>query len=121
MYLNTFFALRAVDQRLVDVAKVLGLGRAGLTRHVLLPGALPGFLVGFRQAVAFGWLALVVVEQVNATSGVGFLLQRGRETFHTDLVVVALVVYGLLAMASDAILRTVERRVLVWRAGYTPT
>ena len=44
---------------------------------VVLPGALPGFLLGLRFAVTGAWLSLVVVEQVNSTSGIGYMMDAG--------------------------------------------
>jgi sulfonate transport system permease protein len=41
IYLNTHHGVRTVDPGLIEMAKVYGLGRWGLFRKVLLPGALP--------------------------------------------------------------------------------
>ncbi|XXU18346.1 ABC transporter permease subunit [Sorangium sp. So ce861] len=41
VYLNTYAGIRSVDNKLVDAATTLGLGRTGLVAHVVLPGALP--------------------------------------------------------------------------------
>ena len=46
IYLNTNAAIRGVDQRFVDLAQTVGLGRTALIRRVILPGALPGFFTG---------------------------------------------------------------------------
>ena len=56
IYVNTFNAIRSVDERLVEAGSTFGLGRWGLIRHVLLPAALPGLLVGLRFAwSSAGW------------------------------------------------------------------
>jgi sulfonate transport system permease protein len=52
VYVNTYSAIRAVDQRLVDAARSVGLGSPGLVRHVVLPGSLPGFFSGLRISIA---------------------------------------------------------------------
>ena len=44
-------------------------GRLALIRQVVLPGALPGFLVGLRLALTGAWLALIFAETVNAPEG----------------------------------------------------
>ena len=44
-----------------------GSAGASCIRRVVLPGALPGFLVGLRMATAVAWLLLVFAEQINAT------------------------------------------------------
>jgi sulfonate transport system permease protein len=68
-----------------------------------------------RLAVTSAWLALVVVEQVNATSGIGYMIFLARSYGQTEIIVVGLVIYGLLGLASDTVVRTIERRVLSWR------
>ena len=83
--------------------------------HVVLPGALPQALVGLRQGWASAWLSLIVGEQINADAGLGYLINNAREFLRTDIVVVGLLVYALLGLVTDALVRLLERRVLRWR------
>lgn len=117
VYINTFAAIRGVDGRFVELARTVRLGRLGLIRRVVLPGALPGFLVGLRFAFTISWLILVVSEQVNASSGIGYLMDQARTFGQTDVIVVGLAVYGVLGLLSDALVRLLERRALAWRRG----
>ncbi|TDD79702.1 ABC transporter permease [Actinomadura rubrisoli] len=118
LYLNTFAGIRGVDGGLAEVARVLRLGRAGLILHIVLPGALPQALVGLRQSLGFAWLALIVAEQVNADSGLGFMINNAREFLRTDVVVLGLAVYAVLGLLTDALVRLLERRALTWRKGF---
>lgn len=118
VYINTYAAIRGVDNRLVESGRAFGLGRAGLIRHVILPGAVPGFLVGLRYALTTSWLVLVIAEQLNATSGVGYLMNEAQSWNRTDIIVLGLLIYGALGLFSDALVRFLERRLLVWRRGF---
>ncbi|TCK22164.1 ABC transporter permease [Pseudonocardia endophytica] len=115
VYINTHAALRGVDARYVELAETVRLSRSVFIRRVALPGALPGFFTGLRLAVTISWLALVVVEQVNATSGIGYLMTQARNYAQTDIIVVGLVVYALFGLVSDTVVRRIERRALSWR------
>jgi sulfonate transport system permease protein len=115
VYVNTFAGIRSADVRLVEAARTLGLGRGGVIANVILPSALPAFLVGVRYALGIAWLVLVVSEQINATSGIGFLMTQAREFLRTDVIVVGLFVYGLLGLGADLAVRSVERTALAWR------
>ena len=115
LYLNLFAGIRGVDLKLMEAGRVFGLDRAGLIRHVVLPGALPGFLVGLRYALGTAWLSLVVAEQVNAQAGIGYLINDARDFLRTDVILVGLLVYALLGLLADALVRAVERRALAWR------
>ncbi|QBS44144.1 ABC transporter permease [Nocardia sp. CS682] len=115
IYLNTHAYLRSVDSRYVELAQTVGLSRWGFIRRIALPGSLPGFFLGLRLAVTIAWLALVVVEQVNATSGIGYLMTQARTYGQIDVIVVGLVIYGLLGLFGDLAVRAVERKALSWR------
>ena len=115
LYLNLFAGIRGVDPKLMEAGRVFGLNRAGLVRHVVLPGALPHFLVGLRYALGTAWLSLVVAEQVNAQAGIGYLINDARDFLRTDVILVGLLVYSLLGLFADALVRMAERRALAWR------
>ncbi|MFJ2173355.1 ABC transporter permease [Streptomyces sp. NPDC087851] len=115
LYLNVYAGIRGVDEQLVEAGESLGLGRWGLIRHVVLPGALPGAMTGLRYSLATAWLALVFGESINADAGIGFLMNQARDFFRTDIIVVCLVVYALLGLLADAVVRTLERLLLQWR------
>lgn len=118
IYLNTYAGIRGIDNKLVEAATTLNLNRAQLVTHVILPGALPGALVGLRYSMGIAWLILVISEQINATAGIGYLMTNAREFLRTDIILVGLVVYSLLGLATDALVRALERRVLAWRAAF---
>lgn len=118
IYLNTYAGIRSIDTKLVEAASSLGLGRAGLIAHVILPGALPSALVGFRYSLGVAWLVLVISEQINASAGIGYLMTNAREFLRTDIIVVGLAVYSLLGLGSDLLVRTLERTVLSWRVAF---
>ncbi len=115
IYLNLFAGIRGVEPRLAEMGKVFGLDRAGLIRHVVLPGALPSALVGLRYSLGVAWLSLVVAEQVNAQSGIGYMINDARDFLRTDVILVGLVLYAILGLLADALVRRLERRALAWR------
>jgi sulfonate transport system permease protein len=115
IYLNLFAGIRGVDKKLVEAGNCFGMDRLALIRHVILPGALPAFLVGLRYALGISWLSLVVAEQINATAGIGYLIDDARDYMRTDIIVVCLLVYSLLGLGTDFIVRTLEHKALRWR------
>jgi sulfonate transport system permease protein len=118
IYINTYAGVRSVDPRLVEAGRVLGLRRGGLIRHVILPGALPQFLTGLRLAMGLSWLVLVAAEEINATSGLGYLLINAENLLQTNVIFTGLLVYSLLGVASDVIVRLIERWALAWRSSF---
>ncbi|MGC0331999.1 sulfonate transport system permease protein [Streptomyces sp. SAI-170] len=115
IYLNTHAALSGIDSRFVELAEVQGLTRWAFVRQIVVPGALPGFFVGLRLGVTGSWLGLVVLEQINATSGLGYMMFQAQNYGQSDVILVGLVVYGVFGLISDSTVRLIERRVLSWR------
>jgi sulfonate transport system permease protein len=118
VYLNLFSGIRAVDRKIIEAASTLDLSRAEIIWNVILPGALPSFLVGLRYAVGIAWLTLVVAEQVNASSGIGYLVMNARDFLETDVIFVGLIIYAILGLTTDQMVRAIERRALAWRPSF---
>src|SRR4051812_29881140 len=74
IYIHTHNGLRSIDGKYAELAETIGISHGEFIRHVVLPGALPGFLLGMRFAVTAALLGLVVVEQFNAVTGVGHMI-----------------------------------------------
>jgi sulfonate transport system permease protein len=115
VYIHTHNGLRGIDSRYVELGESMRLRPGVFLRQIVLPGALPGFLLGMRFAVVGAWLSLVVVEQINSTSGIGYMMDLAREYGQTDVIIVGLVLYGILGLLSDGAVRLVQRRALSWR------
>jgi len=115
VYLNLYSGIRGVDLRLLEGARSFGLSRAELVFHVILPGALPSLLVGLRYSLSVAILVLVVAEQINASAGLGYLINNARDFMRTDIIVVCLMIYAGLGLTADALVRAVEGRALAWR------
>jgi sulfonate transport system permease protein len=118
VYLNTYAAIRGVDLKLVEAGQTFGLSRWGLVRKIILPGALPGFLVGLRFALVGSWIVDVVAEEINAQSGLGYLINQAQTTNRTDIMFLCLAIYAVLGLIADAIVRLLERRLLGWRHAF---
>ncbi len=118
MYLNLFAAIRGVDQRLIEMARTTGAGSWRVVTRVLLPGALPGFLVGLRFSLAYSILGLVAAETVNADEGLGFLITQAQTYLQTNKVFVGLVIYSILGLVADQFVRILERVLLRWRPSF---
>jgi sulfonate transport system permease protein len=115
IYLNLYSGIRGVDVRLLEGARSFGLSQSELIWHVILPGALPSLLVGLRYSLSISILVLVVAEQINASAGLGYLINNARDFMRTDIIVVCLMVYAVLGLGADWLVRLIERCALVWR------
>lgn len=115
LYLNTVSAIKQVDPKLLETTDVLGFSLWQRLRTIILPSSAPQVLVGLRQSLAIAWLTLIVAEQINADKGIGFLINNARDFLRIDIIIFCLVVYALLGITTDAIVRALERRALRYR------
>jgi sulfonate transport system permease protein len=117
VYINTYAAVRSIDPRYNELADVVGLGRLQRIRRIVLPAVLPGFLVGLRMSMAVAWLLLVFAEQINASSGLGYLIVQAQTYFQSNVIVACLACYAVLGLLTDVFVRTLERVLLPWEPG----
>ncbi|TBW09480.1 ABC transporter permease [Azotobacter chroococcum subsp. isscasi] len=113
--LNTFSGIRSIPPSYLEVARVYRLGALLRLRRVILPAALPSIFTGVRFALTKGWIALVTVELLASSEGIGYLMVDGRQMFQLDLVIVAMLVVGLVGLALDQGLALIETRLQRWQ------
>src|SRR5438270_71502 len=70
--------------------------------EVTLPGALPNIITGLRNGLGYGWRALIAVEMIVGTSGIGFLMFDARRSGSTVEILLGMIILGLLWYIVDA-------------------
>lgn len=113
--LNTYKGLQGVSTRFIEVARVYRFTRWQLLSKVVFPAALPQIWNGIRYGLTHAWLALVAVELLASSEGLGFMIVYGRQLYQLDVVLAAVVVVGAIGFALDKILAVTEQRLLRWR------
>ncbi|MER6117382.1 ABC transporter permease [Streptomyces sp. A0642] len=115
MYVSTSSGVRDTDPKLIEAMRSFGMGRLALVREVVLPGALPSLLAGLRLSMTLSVIALIAAEEINATAGIGYLMSQAQSYARTDILAVCILVYGLLGLTADALVRLLERVLMPWR------
>ncbi|MFE4798103.1 ABC transporter permease [Streptomyces sp. NPDC056708] len=115
MYVSTSSGVRNTDPKLIEAMRSFGMGRLALVREVVLPGALPSLLAGLRLSMTLSVIALIAAEEINATAGIGYLMSQAQSYARTDILAVCILVYGLLGLTADIVVRLLERVLMPWR------
>ncbi|MGE8165470.1 ABC transporter permease subunit [Paraburkholderia sp. NPDC080076] len=118
IYINTMLGIRQIDPKLMELAKVIGLNWTAIVRRIILPGAMPSILTGVRYALAHAWLALVIAETLATTKGIGFLAMDAREFLQTNVILLTMIIYAIIGVVADALVRVLETHFLSWHANY---
>ena len=113
--INTCQGIQGVPNRYIEVAKVYGFTRWQLLSQVVFPAATAPIWNGVRYGLTHAWLALVVVELLASSEGIGYLIVYGRQLFQLDLVLAAVVAVGIVGFLLDKLLARSEAWLLRWR------
>lgn len=114
MTINVFKGVRNIPQSLTEVADVYQLGTWSKFKNLVLPGAFISFIGGLRLSLASAWGALVAVELLASSEGIGYLMVYGRQIFQLDVVLATVIVIGLVGFIFDFVISFIQRRFSAW-------
>ncbi|MBV8913524.1 MAG: ABC transporter permease [Acetobacteraceae bacterium] len=113
--ISTAAGVDALPRGLVRMGQAFGLSRASILWRIVLPGALPSILAGFRVTTSIAIILLVAAEMIGAERGIGaFVLQAGN-LYDTDNLLAGIVVLSMLGLAVAWVLGRLEAWLLRWR------
>lgn len=115
--LNAIAGVSSVPASLVSAVRVLGGGRFVSFREVLLPGAFVFFLVAIEVGAAFAWRALISVEIIAGTNGLGAMLNTASTRFDGATVVCIILVIGFVWLLIERVAVRPLRRLTVEKWG----
>ena len=115
MYVSTSGGVRNTDRKLVEACRSFDMSRLAIIREVIIPGALPSLLSGLRLSMTLSVIALVAAEQINSTAGIGYLMAQAQAYARTDVLALCILIYALLGLTADAVVRLLERLLMPWR------
>jgi len=116
VYLNLSSGMSHVDPKLIEVGKVYRLTAFQMVRRVILPAALPEYIVGLRSGLSLAWMFVVAAEIMGASRGLGFLMIDGQMTGRASIILASVILFAGLGKATDLLLETVGRRLLRYKA-----
>jgi osmoprotectant transport system permease protein len=109
---NTYAGIRNIDPSVVEVARALGLTGTQRLFKVELPLAASFILAGLRTATVT-CIGIATIAAAVGAGGLGELIFRGVASVDNRLVLAGAVPAALLALAADALLGLLERRLRV--------
>jgi len=111
----TYKSVLNTPAHLLEVAQVYKFSKWQILRRVIFPSALPNIVSGLRQGIMQAWLALVFVELLASSEGIGYLIVWGRQLLQPDIIYMSIFVIGLVGYALDNILKFIEKRFNRWQ------
>lgn len=115
IFYNVFAGIRAVDQRLISTARVMGATESVIAKEVIWKSLQPFFYSAMKIAAPHAVGATIVGEFLVSTQGVGHYIEHARELSDTVGVFAGIVVATVLVLAINMIVEKMERISLAWR------
>jgi len=117
--LHTAGGVAAVHPRQYDVARMLRLGPVTTVRKIVIPAAVPAWLVGARMAVIVALLVAIVAEMIMYPRGLGGGLTESMHALAPERMWAYAVVCGILGVLLNAGLRRAVRLALPGAPAYS--
>ncbi|MDQ0062270.1 ABC transporter permease [Paenibacillus harenae] len=113
----TLDGFKSVPSTLIRSALSLGATERQIFTRVMLPSAIPNFLVGAQVSLGLSFSALIVSEMMGAKDGLGYIIVDARNYLNTTNMFIAIILIGLEYSLLSYLLKLVERRITAWRKG----
>ena len=104
-----------VPRGLIRMGQSFGLSTWQITRKIVLPGALPAILSGFRVTSSIAIVLLVAAEMIGADRGIGAFVLSAGNLYDTDNLLAGIVLLSVLGLTVAWIIGLAERALLRWR------
>ena len=112
--LTTIEAIRNVPPVYIRAALTMGASRWHIYRTVILPSITPHILGAVRVAGVASWGLDVAAEFIGAQTGLGYLIIIRQQYLDTPGIMLIVIIFSILAMGLDLIIRAVERPITKW-------
>jgi ABC-type nitrate/sulfonate/bicarbonate transport system permease component len=113
--LATVQGFAAVEPRLYEVGRALGMSRLSVVMKIALPNALPDILGGMRVGVTVALILSAVTEMIASREGLGHWILVAARSFRSSELFAGVILFGLIGYLSGQVLALAESRLLRWR------
>ena len=112
---NAFQGVREADRYMIANMQILGASKRQVTMGVVVPSALSWILASLHVSFGFALVGAVVGDFLGSKQGIGLLISTAQGAFNAAGVFAAMIVLAVVALATDYLLTTLEKRLLKWR------
>ena len=115
MLLATVHGFSAVEPRLYEVSRALGLSRWSVITKVSLPSSMPDILSGMRLSLTVSLILAVIGEMLASRDGLGSHIMLAARAFRSPDLFAGVILLGVTGLVSALLLGWFESWMLRWR------
>lgn len=112
---STMSGVLNVEQRVIDSAKVLNVGRFTMLFSIILPAALPQIFIGCNQGLSVSFILLTSAEMIGARDGMGYYVKNYSDFGDYTRTIVGLLVIGVVVVVISFLFNKLQRALLRWK------
>jgi NitT/TauT family transport system permease protein len=116
VFISAVAGLSRTPTGMIQVARMMGAGRAKLLWQVRLPSASPEIFTALKIVVPISMIGAVVGEFVSSQRGLGFFITRATLSFDTAAAFSGVFMLMTIVLLMTAVLRFADSRLLRWRS-----
>ncbi len=114
--INVWQGVKAVDGKLIDMAKVFGISPRMRLKKVILPQIYPYFMASARACLGISWKLTALVELLGRSNGVGYQLNYWFQLYEMDQVIAWTGLFLIIVLSIELfIMNPLEKRLFAWR------
>ncbi|MCC6472666.1 MAG: ABC transporter permease [Burkholderiales bacterium] len=117
--LGSIHGFKAIDPRLIEVARMLRFPPLARAFKFQLPNALPEIFAGMRVSLALALILTVVAEMLSSQPGLGHMVLVAARAFRSADIFAGIFVLGVLGFLTNSLMQYLEAYLLRWRPAHS--
>lgn len=104
-----------MDERILNSARVLNVGRAKTLTRVVLPSALPLIFNGLNIALCLSFILLTSAEMIGGSVGMGYYVKYYSDFGDYTRILAGIIVIGVVITFISTLLNGLQRYLTRWK------
>ena len=103
-----------IDKAVIEAARTMGVGTAGMLVKVIFPYCLPGIIKRISKSLRGAFMCLSGAEMLGINLGIGYFIEKYKSFADYRCVLAGIVTVGVITTIIDLAVNKVESTVIRW-------
>lgn len=103
-----------IDKAVIEAARTMGVGTAGMLVKVIFPYCLPGIIKSISKSLRGAFMCLSGAEMLGINLGIGYFIEKYKSFADYRCVLAGIVTVGVITTIIDLAVNKVESTVIRW-------
>ncbi len=103
-----------IDPSIIEAARTMGVGTAGMLGRVIFPYCLPGIIKSISRSLRGAFMCLTGAEMLGMNLGVGYFIEKYKSFADYRCVLAGIVTVGVITTVIDILVGRMEKAIIKW-------